>query len=278
LNERSCGMTLPVKLPGMIDLICIDVDGTLVGRSGEVAASSWEAAARVRARGIRLAICSGRPAFGLARGFAERLDGRGWHVFQNGASVVRLPDGVTRSHALPADALASLVSRAREAGRALELYADTEYAVELDVPRTREHAQLLGVRWAPRDLLSLHGPVVRGQWLVSHDEADAVMAEPHEGLTLSHSRSPVMSDTSFINITRKGVDKALAVRAVAAEYGIPLDRVMMVGDGANDVTAMQVVGVAVAMGNAEAVAKAAAHHEVSDVDRGGLAEALALTL
>jgi hydroxymethylpyrimidine pyrophosphatase-like HAD family hydrolase len=199
-------------------------------------------------------------------------------VFQNGASVVRLPHGETRSRALPADAIAGLVARAREMARPLELYSDTEYAVEIDSPRTRQHAKLLGVRWAPRDLLSLHGPVVRGQWLVSHAEAEVVMAEPHEGLTLSHSRSPVMSDTSFINITPEGVDKALAIRTVAAEYGFPLDRVMMVGDGANDVTAMRVVGLAVAMGNAEPVAKAAAQHEVSDVDRGGLAEALALAL
>ena len=262
----------------MIELICIDVDGTLVGSSGEVASATWEAAARTRAAGVRLAICSGRPAFGLARGYAERLDHDAWHVFQNGASVVRLPVGTTRSRGLPSGAVASLVARARETGRALELYGDSEYAVEVDSVRTREHARLLGVRWAPRDLLSLHGPVVRGQWLVPHDEAEAVMGEPHEGLNLSHSQSPVMPDTSFINITPEGVDKALAVRAVSAEYGMPLERVMMVGDGANDVTAMRAVGFAVAMGNAEPVAKAAARYEVSHVDRGGLVEALALAL
>jgi Cof subfamily protein (haloacid dehalogenase superfamily) len=262
----------------MIDLVCIDVDGTLVGSAGEVSSTTWRAAARTRAAGIRLAICSGRPAFGLTRRLAERLDDDGWHVFQNGASVVRLPGGTTRSHGLPPGAATSLVARARETGRALELYGDADYAVEIDTPRTREHAALLGVRWAPRDLLSLDGPVVRGQWLVSHAEADVVMAEPHEGLNLSHSLSPLMAETSFINITAAGIDKALAVRAVAAEYGIPLDRVMMVGDGANDVTAMQAVGCAVAMGNAEAGAKAAARYEVSHVDRGGLAEALALAL
>jgi Cof subfamily protein (haloacid dehalogenase superfamily) len=262
----------------MIELICIDVDGTLVGSSGEVTLATWEAAARARAAGVRLALCSGRPAFGLARGYAERLDDDGWHVFQNGASVVHLPAGTTRSRGLPPEAVTSLVARARETGRALELYGDSEYAVETDTDRTRQHARLLGVPWAPRDLLSLRSPVVRGQWLVPHAEAEAVMAEPHPGLNLSHSRSPVMSDTSFINITPEGVDKALAVRAVAAEYGTPLERVMMVGDGANDVTAMQAVGLAVAMGNAEASAKAAARYEVSHVDRGGLAEALALAL
>jgi hypothetical protein len=262
----------------MIELICVDVDGTMVGSSGEVATVSWEAAARARARGIRLAICSGRPAFGLTRGYAERLDANGWHVFQNGASVVHLPHGETRSRGLPPAVVARLVARARETGRALELYSDTEYAVELNIARTREHARLLGVRFAPRDLLSLHGPVVRGQWLVPHAEVDAVMAEPHEGLNLSPSPSPVMPDTIFINMTPEGVDKALAVKAVAAEYGVPLEHVMMVGDGANDVTALRLVGHGVAMGNAEAVAKAAAGYEVSDVDRGGLAEALALAL
>jgi Cof subfamily protein (haloacid dehalogenase superfamily) len=262
----------------MIDLICIDVDGTLVGSSGEVPAATWEAAARTRATGVRLAICSGRPAFGLTRGFAERLDDDGWHVFQNGASVVHLPDGTTRSHGLPPEAVSSLVVRARETGRALELYGDSEYVVGVDSARTRQHARLLGMPFSRSDLLSLPGPVVRGQWLVSHAVAEVVMAEPHDGLNLSHSLSPLMADTSFINITSAGVDKALAVRAVAAEYGIPLERVMMVGDGANDVTAMRAVGFAVAMGNAEAAAKAAARYEVSHVDDGGLVEALALAL
>ena len=49
----------------MIPLVFIDVDGTLVGSSGDVDSTTWEAAARTRAAGVRLAICSGRPGFGL---------------------------------------------------------------------------------------------------------------------------------------------------------------------------------------------------------------------
>ena len=44
-----------------------------------------------------------------------------------------------------------------------------------------------------------------------------------------------MPDTTFVNMTPLGVDKATAVRAIAEEYGVSLDRVMMVGDGVNDV-------------------------------------------
>jgi Cof subfamily protein (haloacid dehalogenase superfamily) len=262
----------------MLDLICIDVDGTLVGSSGEVRPRVWEAVARVRAAGERLAICSGRPAFGKTRGWAARLDADGWHVFQNGASVLHLSSGASRSVGLPAGAPERLVARARRTGRLLELYSDTAYTVERDDDRARRHADLLGVPFTTRDLLSLEGGVVRAQWLVPHAEVPAVMAEPHEGLTLLQSSSPVMADTTFVNITAAGIDKAVAVRAVAEAYGVPLGRVMMVGDGQNDVTALRAVGVPVAMRNADAAVLAVARHVVGDVEEDGLVEALELAL
>jgi Cof subfamily protein (haloacid dehalogenase superfamily) len=262
----------------MIALIFVDVDGTLVGSSGAVSDRVWRAAALARERGIRLAICSGRPAFGTTREYARRLDAEGWHVFQNGASIVQLPGGETRSRPLPPPLVARLVERSRDRARPLELYADEEYAVELDVPRTRQHADLLGVPFVARNLDSLRAPIVRAQWLVPHDELDAVLAEPHEGLLQSHSLSPVMPDTSFVNLTLAGVDKASAVRQVADAYRIPLERAMMVGDSANDVSALRVVGTPVAMGNSEAEVLAVARYEVADVDREGLADAFALAL
>ena len=44
----------------MIRLICLDVDGTLVGSSGEVPDEVWRATDALRERGVRLAVCSGR--------------------------------------------------------------------------------------------------------------------------------------------------------------------------------------------------------------------------
>lgn len=260
----------------MIELVCLDVDGTLIGSSGDVLPAVWEAVDAARAAGARLVICSGRPAFGLTRALAERLDPEGWHVFQNGASIVHLPDGRARSGCIPRDVVERLVARSRETGRILELYGDFGYAVESGHERAVRHAGLLGVPFRPRDLLSLEGDVVRMQWLLSHAEEPAVLAEPHEGLALAPSTSPVMPDTAFVSITLPGLGKAAAVRTVAAEYGIPLERVMMVGDGANDVEVMGIVGHPVAMGNAEPEVLALARHHVPHVDRGGLVEALAL--
>jgi len=260
----------------MIDLVCIDVDGTLVGSSGDVLPDVWDAAARARAAGVRRVLCSGRPGFGKARTFAERLDPDGWHVFQNGASVVHVRTGESRSRGLPAGSVSALVRRARETGRVLELYTDAAYVVERDTDRARRHAALLGVPFLARPFEALGAAAVRAQWLVAHEEVREPLDEPHDGLTLATSVSPVMPDTTFINITAAGIDKGVAVRAVAEAYGVPLARAMFVGDGQNDVSAMRVVGHAVAMGNAEPEALAVAGRVVGHVDAGGLIEALAL--
>jgi hypothetical protein len=119
---------------------------------------------------------------------------------------------------------------------------------------------------------------VRAQWLLAHDQAEAALADRHPDLSLAHSTSPVMPDTSFVNITPAGVDKASAVGVLAAAYGVPLEQVMMVGDGLNDVGVMRAVGHPVAMGNAEPEVHAVARHAVGHVDRGGLVEALELAM
>jgi Cof subfamily protein (haloacid dehalogenase superfamily) len=262
----------------MIRLVCIDVDGTLIGTSGVVAPESWAAATRARAAGIRLAICSGRPAFGRALEYAERLDPDGWHIFQNGSSVVHLAGGETRSHALPVAAVLELIGRSRTNGRILELYTDIDYFVESTAPRARQHAQLLGIPFVRRDLDTRAGTIVRAQWIVSHAEAAAVLAEPHAGLTVAASLSPVMPDATFINCTPVGVDKGYALQRVAEEYGLTAEQVMMVGDSGNDLSALRVAGYPVAMGNAEPPVRHAAARVVGDVDRGGLVEALELAM
>jgi len=261
-----------------IRLVCIDVDGTLVGSGGAVNERVWPAAAKAREAGVALAVCSGRPGFGVTRALAARVDPLGWHCFQNGASVIHLESGESRSAALSPNAVAMLIARARRANRPLELYSDAEYVAECDAEILRRHAGFLGVPFAPRAYESLGGTVVRGQWLLTHDEAPAVLAEPHPELEVSPSLAPAMPDGVFVNLTSTGVDKGYAVRVIAAECGVALEDVMYVGDGFNDTPAMRIVGHPVAMGNAEAVARELASRSVGTVDDGGLADALELAV
>ena len=278
-------MTLPVPssdallAPRPLRLVCLDVDGTLVGSAGSVPETVWPVAERLRAAGVRIAVCTGRAGFGHARAWAERLDPDGWHIFRTGASVVHVGSGASRSRALGEETAARLVALARRTGRVLELYGDTGYAVERDTPEARAHAALLGTPWAPRALETFEQRVVRALWVVPHDDLPALLADaPHAGCNVGVAGTPSIPHVQFVNITSAGADKTAAVRTVADAYGFGLDEVMMVGDGAVDVGPMRAVGHAIAMGNAEPEVSAVAHRIVGHVDEDGLVEALELAI
>jgi Cof subfamily protein (haloacid dehalogenase superfamily) len=261
-----------------IRLVGIDVDGTLVGTGGFVHPSVWEAAKRACEHGIHLALCSGRPAFGLALEYARRLEAGGWHIFQNGASIVHLATGKSRSVPIPLEWKKTLIDQARSTGEVLELYSDTTYVAESTSIWAREHADLLGVAFEPQPFESLTQPIVRAQWLLSRERARELTPVPHPGLEVAQSSSPLMPDTQFVGLTREGVTKGSAIRSVAEGYGIPLADVMYVGDAGNDLSALRIVGHPIAMANADPAVLEAAEHTVGHVNQGGLAQALEIAI
>jgi Cof subfamily protein (haloacid dehalogenase superfamily) len=256
-----------------VRLIGIDVDGTLVGASGEVQPLVWDAAMRAREAGIHLALCSGRPALGIALDYARRLDAGGWHIFQNGASIVQLERGQSLSATIPPAPIQTLIDEARRTGRLLELYGDKDYVTESDSTWAREHAELLGIPFRPRRFESLEAAVVRAQWVVSPADASIVMRSAPPTLEVAQSTSPIMPDARFVGLTREGVSKGSAMRSIASEYQIPLEQVMYVGDAGNDLSALRIVGMPVAMGNADRDVLAAAKLVVRDVEQAGLVDA-----
>jgi Cof subfamily protein (haloacid dehalogenase superfamily) len=262
----------------LIRMIGIDVDGTLVGSSGEVNPKVWKASERVRAAGIRMVLCSGRPAFGVALEYARQLDSTGWHVFQNGASVVNVANQQSRSVSLPRETVGAYIERARKSREALELYSDRDYVTESDSEWAHEHANLLGVPYQRRAFESLQGEVVRAQWLMSHADAQAFVSKSAAGLEIALSSSPLMADTTFVGVTRAGVSKGSAIAQLAQDYGIEMSDVMYVGDSDNDLCALEQVGCPVAMQNGSPAVLKAAKHVVPHVDEGGVADAMELAL
>jgi Cof subfamily protein (haloacid dehalogenase superfamily) len=262
----------------MIRLVGIDVDGTLVGTGGFIHPSVWDAAARACESGIHLALCSGRPAFGVALEYARRLEAGGWHIFQNGASIVHLATGQSRSVPIPLEWKETLIDQARSTGEVLELYSDSNYVAESTSSWARDHADLLGVAFEPQPFESLTQPIVRAQWLLSRERAREFTSAPHPGLEVAQSGSPLMPETQFVGLTHEGVTKGSAIRSIAEGYGIALQDVMYVGDAGNDLSALRIVGHPIAMGNADPAVLEAAGHVVGHVNQGGLAQALEMAI
>lgn len=265
----------------MIPLICIDVDGTLVSSSGEVRQPVWDAVDRALERGQHLALSTARGAFAAAWDMAQRLDPDGWHVFHAGGAIVHTGTNDDRPNALGADQVLECQQLAAANHWVLELYSATAYAVDDDSEFAVEHAGLIGVPFArtPLDQFVAESTgIVRVQFVVPVEAVDEVTTAARPlGLSVSSATSPIMPGVAFVSATQQGVTKATGINQVCAALGLTIDQVMMIGDGLNDLPAIEAVGYPVAMGNAAPEVKALAKYEVAHVDDDGVAEALALS-
>ncbi len=268
-----------------VRLICLDLDGTLIGVTNEVHPRVWESAARAREQGLTLAICTGRPALGQTRAYAEHLDPDGWHIFQGGASITCLKDGKGLSEFLPDDAIAELTRLRQKTGWVLELYSDQDYVCDQPADGSEAarlaiaHADLLKLDYEARPLNSLKGQAVRGQWVVTDQQLSEVMERAIPGLHYASATSPSVPGVHFVSVTAPGVDKCSAIRRLAEDViGCGLEQTMMVGDGLNDLSAMQMVGYPVAMANGEPELFEICSHRAGHVNDGGAADAIDLAL
>lgn len=258
----------------MLPLVCLDVDGTLVGSAGAPSDRLWASAERARARGQRLTLCTARVALGPTRAWAEQLDPDGFHVFHTGATLWQPATGEVVAHPLGAEAVDAAEQTAAQRGWVFEAYTFDDWAVDSDAPLAVAHAELLGVPHRRRPVGSLDDAIVRVQWVIPVTELDDALASAPVGCHASGATSPIMPGAAFVSVTRAEVSKAAGVAEVAQRLGVALESVMMVGDGHNDLSAMAVVGWPVAIGDADPEVVAAGRIVVAGVDEDGAAEAI----
>lgn len=237
----------------MNPLVVLDLDGTLIGASGKVEPCIHDAVDRVLNAGIRLALCTGRPGFGVALRVAERIGPSNPHIFQNGAQIA-YPDGeILQVSALREADTRALIDLARDIGYVLELYTPTALYVERSTDISEKHARMLGATALVRDLREVAEtePVVRAQWVVSDEQLPALQRTELPGTEQSRATSPALPGAHFVSVTRSGISKGSAVRELAGAMRVPLERIMAVGDSVGDLPMLDIVGRPVAMANAE---------------------------
>mgnify|MGYP002711560739 CR=1 FL=1 len=82
----------------------------------------------------------------------------------------------------------------------------------------------------------------------------------------------VFPGDDFVDVHKKGVNKAEAVRFLCEKEGISTDEVMAFGNTENDVPLLKMAGVSYAVANADEVAKKAASHLCLSNEEDGVAK------
>ncbi len=259
----------------MIQLVALDLDGTLIGDQFTISDNVCQAVAEAQAHGVTVTLATGR-MFESTVPFARRLNITAPLIcYQGGLIQAPAAEGplyqATMDPALVREALAWQMER----GWHIVIYADDAlFAAERRYPEDF-YRELLGQNfhwvddWA--DVLEQRQPV-KFLFVAEPSEADvieAAMRERFEG-----QMEIVRSHAMFVEGNPLGVSKGEALRRLADHLDVPQSQVMAVGDQGNDVTMIEWAGVGVAMENGSAAVKAVADWVAPPLKEDGAATAI----
>ncbi|MDR1798014.1 MAG: Cof-type HAD-IIB family hydrolase [Clostridiales Family XIII bacterium] len=257
-----------------IELIAIDIDGTLVDHSNgsTIAEADRAAIAEAQARGIHVVLASGRGYDGAAL-YNRELGIRGYTIASVGAHVADAGGQIVfATHIDPAVTREILTGAARR-GIHFHAYLDDRfYYLEPNEYTAQYEAQLGYAGAADPDLLAKE---LRAAKLL-------LVAEPDEILRIRselEARYPGLAFGSsapfFLEIIDGAANKGRALAFVAGQLGVPAGRIMAIGDSDIDISMLRFAGVGVAVKSADPALKAEADY-VCTGERGepGIAEAI----
>lgn len=278
------GPELPIRM------LALDIDGTLVGHDFRISTRTETAIRAAIERGVRVSLATGRMASSAAV-YAHRLGLTEPLIGHQGAVVRRMPvrPGTTEPRSQPGQPFRAPVGRliqhtslaaatARDAitwclAHGLDPHVNTleRIVVWRGDRRFEDYSGYLGpdaeivadLRRAIRRPVSkviAVGDAPRPMELVA--EARLAFAGRAE-VTVSHPR--------FLEFVAPGVSKGRAVGRLARQAGIPMSRVMTIGDSLNDLEMIVMAGHGAAMSTAPAVVRAAARYVAPPVEEDGAA-------
>jgi Cof subfamily protein (haloacid dehalogenase superfamily) len=266
----------PAAFP--IGLIALDIDGTLIGEDYVLGPRIRAAVAEARARGVHVSLVTGRMSTS-ALPFARELGLVDPIVAYQGGLIRELPPrdhdprlGRLLSHRpLPAAAAREAIAWSRSVGLETHINHLERFVVQADDPRAEDYSSYLGARALVVPDLSawVRRPVSKVLAVAVDPIPEAVLADVRHrfsgraGLTLSHPR--------FLEFLGVGVSKALGVRFLARRAGVPMSRILAIGDQFNDLEMLAEVGHGAAMPSAPAAVLAAARYQAPPLEEEGAA-------
>jgi Cof subfamily protein (haloacid dehalogenase superfamily) len=272
----------------VIQLLAIDIDGTLLDSKGRVPPANLAAIHRVAAGGVRVVIATGR-SFHFALQALDGLPDDITLLVYNGA-IARTRTGDTLLRRLLPQAVARQVLGATlEWRHETACVFDRPSAGQLVYDRMdwtgpnragfmRRNAGIIQAVDRLEDAVTedpvqvtFNGGVQTMRAIAAHLASHSVASSLEVMLTEYPQR-----DFSMVDVCGAGITKGSGLAAVAAQFGIARADVMAVGDNHNDRDMLEWAGTGVVMGNAEPELKQPGFHETGTNDAGGLAQAIDL--
>jgi hypothetical protein len=271
----------------VIRLLAIDIDGTLLDSRGRLPDAHRDALADASARGIEVALVTGR-SFHFTSPVADLLPIPLTLIVNNGAVVKRKTGETELRHVLPSATARGVLDATR--------HVEDSVAIVFDRPDERQivfdrmdwaHPHRRGyfeknkafITRAPsplRDMLTedpiqvmFNGSVEPMRALVASLRAMDIADRFSVAVT-----EYVARDFSLVDVNAAGCSKGTTLAQWVTRQGLTPAEVMAIGDNLNDVEMLDFAGTAYVMGNASDALKARGYRVTGTNDEAGLATAI----
>jgi transaldolase len=259
---------------GPISAVLTDVDGTLVTKDKVLTPRALQAVKQLRDRGIVFTITSGRPPFGM-RALVEPL-GLTMPMAAFNGGVIVLPDlSILDERQLPEYLLPALIDVIQAHGLDIFLFRATDWYVRsLEAPRVSREAST--VQRPPVVVPNFDG-VLSGVVKIVGVSENHPLVESCEAAVQKQFGTQVSAARSqphYLDVTNPDANKGVVIERLSRYLKIPLERIAVLGDQANDVLMFNKSGLSIAMGNADDEVKRQANFVTTSYSEEGFANAV----
>jgi Cof subfamily protein (haloacid dehalogenase superfamily) len=252
------------------DLGAFDLDGTVLRRNRRITKSTVTALQRLRERGMRLVVATGR-RFESAREYAGKLGfAEDDPVICYGGSMVRRMNGETLLHrTMPGSLGIEVLEWAAARDLHARVFVDGHTITSPDIPSARPEPDASVVD-SPADWLRNSRKVPTK--LVIVDRPDEIRGWLGEAKSAFAGRLFVTrSLPHYVEVGSLEGTKAAALGFLCERWGIEPERVLAFGDADNDIDMLRFAGHGVAVGGMSGEVREAADKVVPGVDEDGVA-------
>jgi Cof subfamily protein (haloacid dehalogenase superfamily) len=258
-----------------IALVLADVDGTLVTHDKVLTEKARDAVRRLRAKGIKFAITSGRPPLGMKTVNDDlKLDTpiAGF----NGGVFVQPDWTVISSRLLGAEAAKKTVGIIQDHKLVPWLYtADAWFILDINGPRVPREAKTISMDpKVVKDFSACYEKAVKVVGVGDKDLELVAKCETDCRQALGSAVSAARSQPYYLDVTNPEATKGHVVTYLSKALNLPTEAICTLGDMPNDVLMFERTGMSIAMGNASAEVQAQANFVSTSNEDEGFAHAV----
>lgn len=273
----------------MAQMVFIDMDGTMLGKEGNLSKETDSVLSKVAKSGVFVVPCTGRCWDELPEDILDK-DWLRYAVLTNGARIVDLKAQRTLyENPIAYENLAKLMPMILEIGLVYQLvHEGSEFTDDRFLEITMRSFEEAGTGYAEllrkkRFVKDLHSEIHRRKMNAEKVSIRGVDKATQKKIMSFFEDNPGYTITNFflkkagsmsIEVNGTNCDKATAAGVLCDMLEIPMEDVIAIGDGDNDVSMIKSAGLGIAMSNACQEAKAAAGYVTLANDEEGVAVAL----